>query len=206
MSGWHPPINPNSSPRPHRRPPAELRLGLIRPINSLPLRSLPRRPSLNDQPTTPHVRATIHGDTVTLTPWGPVLKPDPSIDQPSDDQPEAPVIIDLEYIGEAGSREVIVCGPASEPLPEQARAALIDWASSVGLARIWLPDQVIDLPDEVAADQLAVVSCPTCLTEFRCGGMTFWKGVRQYAIFPTGCRVCGATLPQWTLEAQGEKS
>lgn len=159
---------------------------------------------MNDQETLtrPHARITIVGETLTVTRYDPALARPGAM--PSAEAKERSVaIVDVAYLGEPGVHELVVTAESPEGLSDEARAVLIDWAKTVGLRRVWLSDQVIDLSDEVAEAGTASVQCPTCLAEFAAGGFSFWRAVRSCGFLPTACKACGGLLPQWDVAGDG---
>lgn len=159
---------------------------------------------MNDQeiPTRPNARITIVGETLTVTPYNPALTRPGAITAAEAEEPSA-TIADVAYLGGPGEYELLVTAESPGGLSGKARAVLIDWARAVGLRRVWLTDQVIDMTDEAAEAGLASVQCPTCLAEFTAKGFSFWQAVRLSGVLPTGCRSCGGLLPQWDVAASG---
>jgi hypothetical protein len=78
---------------------------------------------------------------------------------------------------------------------EVARGRLLDWAGAVGYRRVWLPDTVVELDAPVGG--VARVRCETCHARWEDDTEDFWTNVRQLGRFPSGCPLCGDTMPQW---------
>lgn len=161
---------------------------------------------MNDQETLtrPTARITIVGETLTVTRFDPALARPGAIQNELAEE-RGVAIADVAYLGEPGAHELVVTAGSPEGLSDEARAVLIDWAKTVGLRRVWLSDQVIDLSDEVAEVGTASVQCPTCLAEFTGNGFSFWQAVRSCGFLPTACRSCGGLLPQWDVAADGRE-
>jgi hypothetical protein len=80
-----------------------------------------------------------------------------------------------------------------------ARRALHAWAHQVGYRRVWLPDDIIELPGPAPLDQVADVRCTGCRVVLCDTGEHFWGHVRASGRFPTACPLCGCDLPQWRV-------
>jgi hypothetical protein len=77
------------------------------------------------------------------------------------------------------------------------RAALIDWAQTLGYTRVWFDGELVDL--EPTAGGPVATRCSGCGQKFVDGRSgKFWHHVRHSGAFPTGCSLCGSDLPQWT--------
>lgn len=83
-----------------------------------------------------------------------------------------------------------------------ARATLASWAATIGYRRLWLPDQVLELPAGPLGGTATVV-CPGCRARWIDAATDFWLGVRRVGHFPTVCPLCGGDLPQWTVAPDG---
>ena len=79
----------------------------------------------------------------------------------------------------------------------EARSAITGWARDVGYRRLWLPDEVVELPGPAEAE--AETRCRGCGVRLCDGGREFWRQVRMVGRFPCGCPLCGADLPQWRV-------
>jgi hypothetical protein len=82
-----------------------------------------------------------------------------------------------------------------------AREALTGWATDVGYQRLWLPDDVVELPGPGTG--VARARCTGCNFAFADGDAGFWEHVRESGRFPTACPLCGCDLPQWRLDQAG---
>jgi hypothetical protein len=84
-----------------------------------------------------------------------------------------------------------------------ARTTIAAWAGAVGYRRLWLPDDVVELPGP--AEAMARTRCGACRARLCDDGPEFWQHVRSVGRFPAGCPLCGADLPQWRVcqEARG---
>jgi hypothetical protein len=91
--------------------------------------------------------------------------------------------------------EAIVRFLAGDGAP--ARAAITQWARDVGYRRLWLPDDLVELPGP--AEALAETRCNGCAVRLSDEGPEFWQHVRAVGRFPAGCPLCGADLPQWRV-------
>jgi hypothetical protein len=77
------------------------------------------------------------------------------------------------------------------------RAALSDWARTVGYGRVWFDGEVVDL--EPTAGGPVTARCTGCGQRFVDGRSGhFWRTVRCSGLFPPVCSLCGSDLPQWT--------
>jgi hypothetical protein len=161
---------------------------------------------LNEEPlpTHPHLRAAISGtDSLTLIPWGFRLKSTGQLAaEQGDDQTQ---FADLYLIGPPGAREVIVAHDRPEVLSNRARSALLDWAALVGHRRIWLPQEVVDLPSAFSPIEAASTECAVCGIRLCAGGFGFWMAVRSTGWFPNRCSACGGHLAQWRLASADPK-
>ncbi|HEX2102188.1 MAG TPA: hypothetical protein VHF51_00945 [Solirubrobacteraceae bacterium] len=78
-----------------------------------------------------------------------------------------------------------------------ARDAIAAWARDVGYRRLWLPDDLVELPGP--AEGRAETRCSGCAARFADGAPGFWAGVRAAGRFPAMCPLCGGDLPQWRV-------
>jgi hypothetical protein len=77
------------------------------------------------------------------------------------------------------------------------RAALSDWAHSVGYTRVWFDGELVDL--EPTAGGPVTTRCNGCGQRFVDGRSgRFWHHVRRLGAFPAACSLCGSDLEQWT--------
>ena len=76
-----------------------------------------------------------------------------------------------------------------------ARAALVRHARDAGYRRLWLPDDVVELP--AWRPGRATTRCTGCRATLTDGEPGFWATVRSSGCFPTVCPLCGSDLPQW---------
>lgn len=78
---------------------------------------------------------------------------------------------------------------------ETARDALTEWASLVGIGRLWLPGEVRDVqPAERGPMQSRCSDCHNRLVD---NLPSFWNWVERHGHFPPTCPLCGGLLPQW---------
>src|SRR5687768_11429356 len=78
-----------------------------------------------------------------------------------------------------------------------AREAVVAWARDVGYRRLWLPDDVVEMPGPREGE--AEVCCSGCAVRLSDDTPEFWEHVRQLGRFPASCPLCGADLPQWRV-------
>ncbi len=83
-----------------------------------------------------------------------------------------------------------------------ARHALGGWAREVGYRRVWLPDDVVELPGPAPVEEVADVRCTGCRGVLCDTGEHFWEHVRASGRFPTACPLCGCDLPQWRVRVR----
>jgi hypothetical protein len=80
-----------------------------------------------------------------------------------------------------------------------ARAAIAGWARDVGYRRLWLPDDLLELPGP--AEGTAETRCSGCAARFADEAPGFWASVRASGRFPAMCPLCGGDLPQWRVRS-----
>jgi hypothetical protein len=145
----------------------------------------------------PDFRLTIRRGTVLAVDWHPWLVTG------------GPMMAMLRTRGRAGvaiadatvlrdddvAAEVVVCFLAADG--PKACAAITGWAHDVGYRRLWLPDEVVELPGPAEGE--AETRCRGCGVLLCDGGPAFWERVRTVGRFPAGCPLCGADLPQWNV-------
>jgi hypothetical protein len=148
----------------------------------------------------PFSRATVTSGRITLNHWNPFLAaPRPSRPAMLD---EAIYVADMHRLGgPSDDRSEIALVPvdAPGPVPDFVAPTLLAWATAVGYARIWLPDVVLDVPDETPVGE-ARVTCPTCRSRWSNGEEGFFATVRHHGYFPPACHHCGGSLPEWTVD------
>ena len=150
-------------------------------------------------PDPPSFRAAVQrSGAIRLVPWWPWLKSNgPAYTLMGDRDKAGITIADLRVIrdDQGAAREVIV--ELHTGGGDTHRAALCDWAQTVGYRRVWFDDEVIDL--EPSAGGPVTTRCTGCGQRFADGhGVHFWRRVRHSGAFPMTCPLCGADLPQWT--------
>ena len=143
----------------------------------------------------PFCRAVVRDGAITLHEWSPLLiRNGPrAVALASVDA----VLCDFTRVDE-GELEVSLITP--ERLGPGAREAILRWTEDVGYRRLWLPDEVLELPGTPALGE-AHVRCPCCAADWRDRGIAFWEYVRERGSFPLRCLACGGALPQWTVDA-----
>ena len=145
----------------------------------------------------PDVRLTIRGDTVLAVNWHPWLVSGGPMTTMLRARGRAGVaIVDVTVLREDDmATEAVVSFLAADTAA--ARVAITAWARDVGYRRLWLPDQVVELPGPGEGD--ADTRCRGCGARLCDGGPLFWQRVRAIGRFPATCPLCGADLPQWRV-------
>lgn len=153
-------------------------------------------PDHDQEIATPDYRATITRTRIFVTDWAPWL---------ASGGPMGPVLRARSRAGVAIADLTVLRGEellADELVVElvtgdyeATQARLVDWARMVGYRRVWLPDDVVELDAPVGG--LARVRCDTCRARWEDDAEDFWTNVRRLGHFPTGCPLCGDTMPQW---------
>ena len=156
----------------------------------------PRRDPL-DVSECPDFRLTIRRDTVLAVDWHPWLVSGGPMTTMLRERGRAGVAIadvsvlrEDDVATEAVVRFVAGDGPA-------ARAAITGWSRDVGYRRLWLPDEVMEMPGPGEGE--AETRCRGCAVRLCDGGPEFWQRVRAIGRFPATCPLCGADLPQWRV-------
>jgi hypothetical protein len=158
--------------------------------------------AMDDDRLMPWCRATIAGDAVTLNPWTPqLIRGGPAAMSLAPLEATGVALADLYAEGEPGEEELVVRYVAPSPRPQDADAALVAWARTVGYRRVWLPEAVVDLDVAGAPVGAAATACPTCGLTWRDESPEFWRGVRRAGAFPGWCPACGGSLPEWRVVA-----
>jgi hypothetical protein len=150
----------------------------------------------------PFARAVIRDGRITLNPWRPGLLtggPQRVVLAPLAERHV--VMADLSCEPTDGVREELRVEwvPAGGGNAEAA-ARLEQWAERVGYARLWLPDRVVELQQELFTGGRAAVTCPTCSLSWDDESPHFWASVRTSGYFPGFCPACNGSLPEWELE------
>lgn len=165
------------------------------------MHGMPRKPAYEDHALgRPLCRATITARSVTLNPWSPGLLH------------AGPAAMNLRRLRDAGVllADLFVCGEDDElvvtPVPgltvrDDHAGAVLAWARRTGYGRVWLPDEVVELPGEVPAAR-AHVECPTCGLEWEDESVRFWESVSRDHLFPAYCVACGGSLPEWEVDEE----
>ncbi len=143
----------------------------------------------------PDFRATIARGSVRLVDWTPWLATSGPLNTLLQERGRAGVAIaDLDVIREDDEATELVVRFLAGDRPA-ARAALRRHARDAGYRRLWLPDQVLDLP--AWRPGRASTRCSGCRATLTDGEPGFWAAVRSSGCFPTVCPLCGSDLPQW---------
>jgi hypothetical protein len=161
-------------------------------------------PSDDDEPS---FRATIVGNRLRLVCWTGYLAHGGPLGGIARSRGEdAVTIADLTVVlGSDSQRELIVEPIAEGPDPELAEEVLIEWARTVGYARIWLAGRVVDLEPPAQPLGQASIDCPTCHVHWSDGTPAFWAEVFRCGSFPRWCMVCGGDLPQWRVRSRRQR-
>lgn len=145
----------------------------------------------------PDARATIVEGQITIIEWDPRLLRTGFL---SSCQGRAQAVYaDLRFLGDPEAREVVVSNDVPGAIDGEAREILTRWASQVGLARIFLPDEFVELRPEFNGSLDAAVTCPVCRHRITAGGLEFWLGVKRSGMTPTRCSSCGSAIPQMQI-------
>jgi hypothetical protein len=145
----------------------------------------------------PDFRLTIRGDRVLAVDWHPWLVSGGPMTTMLRARGRAGVAIaDVTVIREHEVATEAVVRLLAGDRPE-SRAALTGWSRSVGYRRLWLPDEVVELPGPGEGE--AENRCRGCGARLSDGGPGFWHRVRTVGRFPASCPLCGADLPQWRV-------
>jgi hypothetical protein len=152
-----------------------------------------------DGPDHPDFRAIVQpSGAVRLVHWGPWLQSTgPAYTLMAARDRAGVAIADLTVVrdDEGLANEVIVEFHSGGG--DMHRAALIDWADTLGYTRVWFDGELVDL--EPTAGGRVTTRCSGCGQKFVDGRSgRFWHHVRHSGAFPTGCSLCGSDLPQWT--------
>lgn len=158
---------------------------------------------MREQSGLPDARAAIIEGRMGLVEFDPRLKPVALLTGPEEGAPAT--YVDIAFLPRPGVLEVLVTHGVSGGLDEDVTTVLADWARSVGIRRVWLPDDVIEVPEEEGPLGEASVKCPGCDMEISADGLDFWLQVRRGGAFPNRCAACGSTMPQWSIHRAREE-
>jgi hypothetical protein len=152
----------------------------------------------SDSPDHPDFRALVQrSGTLRLVHWGPWLQSTgPAYTLMAARDRAGVAIADLRVVrdDEGMASEVIVMFHSGGG--DVHRAALIDWAQTVGYKRAWFDGELVDL--EPTAGGSVTTRCTGCGQQFVDGRSGhFWHHVRCSGAFPTACSLCGSDLEQW---------
>jgi len=110
------------------------------------------------------------------------------------------VICDVEITpGAIGERELSVSQPIGSDFDDQAIEALAEWAAMLGCCRIWLPDSLIEISDDLLPDpaDLEADPCPTCgVAPDRETAADLIASRRRRGQSWTRCPVCMNSVPE----------
>jgi hypothetical protein len=153
----------------------------------------------SDGPDHPDFRAIVQrSGAVRLVHWGPWLQSTgPAYTLMAARDRAGVAIADLTVVrdDEGLANEVIVDFHSGGG--DVHRAALINWAHTLGYTRVWFDGELVDL--EPTAGGPVTTRCSGCGQKFVDGRSgKFWHHVRHSGAFPMGCSLCGSDLPQWT--------
>ncbi len=150
----------------------------------------------------PDFRATVANGRLTVVRWYPQLMAPwgPATAHFAARERAGVAVADLTVIREPESLLELVVRFLSTGGRTDARAAIIRWASTLGYARVWFPDDVVDLVGTaVPPAGEASTRCSSCDARWHDGAPEFWLHVRAMGNFPICCPLCGADMPQWVL-------
>lgn len=104
---------------------------------------------------------------------------------------------------EAGELELTVRflfdGPQFEAEHRAAERAIVEWAACTGYARVWLPDQLVEIEEHPSPGTWARGICHVCGNVRTETGREFWRWVFECGHFPFSCPVCSANLGHWEV-------
>jgi hypothetical protein len=143
----------------------------------------------------PHFRATIARGSIRLVDWTPWLATSGPLNTLLHERGRAGVAIaDLDVIREDDEAAELVARFLAGDRPT-ARATLARHARDAGYRRLWLRDEVLELP--AWRPGRAATRCSGCRATLTDGEPAFSAAVRTSGCFPTVCPLCGSDLPQW---------
>ena len=146
----------------------------------------------------PDLRVTVRRGRVRIIDWAPWLVTDGPMWTLVEARGRAGVAIaDISVVRDEHVKAVEAVAAFLAGDTPDARHALTDWARDVGYRRLWLPDEVIELPGPT--EGLAEVRCTGCGARLADGHPRFWAHVHASGRFPTACPLCGCDLPQWRV-------
>ena len=147
----------------------------------------------------------IRDGQITLNPWSPTLMTGGA--QRAVLAQLAPVAVTLADLWceptRTGREELRVAWVPAGAGCREAALLLERWADRVGYTRLWLPDRVVELQQDLFNGGRAEVTCPTCALRWDDESPNFWSVVRSNAYFPACCPVCNGSLPEWELDTTG---
>jgi hypothetical protein len=153
----------------------------------------------SDSPDHPDFRVIVQrSGAVRLVHWGPWLQSTgPAYTLMAARNRAGVAIADLRVIRDEDGRASEVTVEFHSGGGDMHRAALIDWARTVGYTRVWFDGELVDL--EPTAGGPVKTRCTGCGQRFVDGrSARFWHHVRCSGAFPSACSLCGSDLQQWT--------
>jgi len=155
--------------------------------------------------TYPRFRATVADGRVGLVDWQPHMQTMGTVGRHLRECRERGVeVADLTVIDERpDERELLVSFLAAGEARDDAKHTLTAWARSTGYRRVWLDEEVVEVEPDPGNGTCSVV-CPACGSDFVEKLSELWPVVQKWGCFPSCCIVCGADLPQWSVERRRE--
>ena len=145
-------------------------------------------------------RATFSGGPLTLVRWHQHLISPFGLCNGLLPNATGTALADLTIIRDQVEGHEVVVREVTASLGPSFRVALTEWARSLGYARVWFPDALVELDPSLPETASASTRCQVCGSHFSDSSLEFRLMVRANGVFPEGCPCCGASLPQWSVE------
>jgi hypothetical protein len=155
----------------------------------------------------PDFRATYTDGRLCLVTWNPWM---PYADAPFARHlligtRVATVVCELTILRVEDEPKELIVTELANPGREDFRDAIVDWARLLHYGRVWLGFDLIELgPLDDRWDRTVTTACSCCRTVWSMDTFGFWGASRDAGAWPSVCRLCGALLPQWTVQPDPE--